>query len=73
MVNKKMSKGEENEMTEYEKMKTGELFNPADKSFLLPLLRSEILQRSFDRTPLWMQKKGSDCREAFWFLRWTTI
>lgn len=44
-------------MTESEKMKSGRLFNPSDKSFLLPLIKSEYLQMKFNRTPLWFQGK----------------
>ena len=44
-------------MTELEKMKNGELFNPSDKSFLLPLIKSEYYQMKFNRTPLWFQGK----------------
>ena len=44
-------------MTELEKMKNGELFNPSDKSFLFPLIKSEYYQMKFNRTPLWFQGK----------------
>ncbi len=40
---------------EVEKMRSGELFNPADKSFLFSMLRSEHLQRKLNNCPLWMQ------------------
>lgn len=42
-------------MTEFEKMVSGEIFNPSHISFLFPMLKSEILQRKFNRTPLWFQ------------------
>lgn len=44
-------------MTEYEKMLSGELFNPADKSFFWMPLKNEIHQRAFNRCPLWLQGK----------------
>lgn len=40
-------------MTEYEKMKSGQWFNPSDKSFLWSLIRSEFLQRRFNRSAPW--------------------
>ena len=44
-------------MTEYEKMLSGELFNPADKSFFWMLVKNEIHQRAFNRCPMWLQGK----------------
>lgn len=41
-------------MTEYYKMKSGQWFNPADKSFLLALIKSEFLQRRFNRSAPWL-------------------
>lgn len=41
-------------LSEWEKMKSGEYFNPSDKSFLWPLIRSDILVRAYNRTPLYM-------------------
>lgn len=42
-------------MTEYEKIMSGELFNPADKSLLWTMLKNEIRMRRFSRCPLWLQ------------------
>lgn len=44
-----------NHPSEYEKMISGEWFNPADKSFLLLILKSEHLQHKLNKCPLWMQ------------------
>ena len=48
---------QEKKLTEYDKMLSGNLFNPGDKSFLFALLKSEWLQRRLNRTPLWLQKR----------------
>lgn len=39
-------------MSEFEKMRNGVLFNPADKSVLITQILSEIRQRRFNRTPI---------------------
>ena len=41
-------------LTEWEKMKSGTYFNPSDKSFMWPLIKSDILVRAYNRTPLYM-------------------
>ena len=42
-------------LTEAEKMLSGQLFNPADKSFFFTLARAEWLQRKLNKAPLWAQ------------------
>jgi len=42
-------------VTEAEKMVSGKLFNPADKSFFFTLARAEWLQRRLNKAPLWAQ------------------
>jgi hypothetical protein len=39
----------QNSKTEFDKMKSGELFNPADKSFLFPLAKAEYYQRRLNK------------------------
>ena len=68
-TNNTVISSDKQELSEYEKMKSGELFNPSDKSFLLSLLRSEILQRAFNRAPLWRQgKRDRIAKKLFGFL-----
>lgn len=47
----------QNNKTDFEKMKSGELFNPADKCFLFPLAKAEFLQRRLNKAALWSQKR----------------
>ena len=47
----------QNSKTEFDKMKSGELFNPADKSFLFPLAKAEYYQRRLNKAALWSQKR----------------
>ncbi len=49
----------EQKRSEQEKLESGELFNPADKSFLSVMLKSEYLQRKLNKCPLWAQGRKS--------------
>lgn len=44
-------------MSEFDKMRNGETFNPSDKSVLFTQVRLEILQSRFNRTPIFFIKR----------------